>query len=96
MIVLSELFNFIDKAYPMLLSPTDLVSLGLYQSASDVSHSVKRGQAPPHLRLGYKKMVFPKATLLKWLQCKNSTETPRAPRKKETKKRRKSNVSRMS
>jgi predicted DNA-binding transcriptional regulator AlpA len=55
---------------PDFLRPIDLVTCGLYKSRSDVCWAMKRGQAPPSIRLTSHKIVFPKASLCDWLREK--------------------------
>lgn len=55
---------------PEFLRPIDLVNCGLYKSRSDVCWAMKRGQAPPAIRLTPHKIVFPKASLCDWLKEK--------------------------
>ena len=55
---------------PEFLRPKDLIKCGLYKSPSDVSWAMKRGQAPPSIRLTSHKIVFPKVSLCDWLREK--------------------------
>lgn len=55
---------------PEFLRPKDLVECGLYKSRSDVCWAMKRGQAPPSIKLTSHKIVFPRASLCEWLKEK--------------------------
>jgi hypothetical protein len=53
---------------PEFLRSSDLIALGLFSSYADVSHAIKRNQAPPHIKIGKRKTVFPKSQLIYWLK----------------------------
>ena len=55
---------------PDFLRPKDLIRLGLFKSPSDVTQNIRRGDAPPLIRLGVRKLVFPKSLLVEWLNNK--------------------------
>lgn len=57
----------LKENFPLFLRPIDLIKCGLFKSRSDVSVSIRRGQAPPLIRLSSNKIVFPRALLCNWL-----------------------------
>jgi hypothetical protein len=61
---------------PEFLRATDLISCGLFKTRSDVSWAMKRGLAPPSIKLSQHKIIFPRASLCEWLKekTKNSPE----------------------
>jgi len=69
----SELINSL-KDKPEFLRSRDLIELGIYRSFSDISYSIIRGFAPPHLRIGERKILYPKASLIAWLELKYNTQ----------------------
>lgn len=52
---------------PEFLTSTDLIDLGLFGSFSDVCWANKRGFGPPSIRLGKRKIRYPKIMLVEWL-----------------------------
>jgi predicted DNA-binding transcriptional regulator AlpA len=64
------LIKDINANLPEFLRPRDLVSCGLYRSRSDICWAMKRGQAPPSIKLTSHKIVFPRASLCEWLKEK--------------------------
>jgi predicted DNA-binding transcriptional regulator AlpA len=63
-------FENITANLPEFLRPSDLVICGLYKSRSDVCWAMKRGQAPPSIKITAHKIIFPKASLCEWLKEK--------------------------
>ena len=60
----------LQKKFPEFLRPRDLVKSGLYKSTSDLCWSMKRGLAPPSIKLSSHKVIFPRAPLCEWLREK--------------------------
>jgi hypothetical protein len=60
----------LDLKLPAFLRPSDLIDIGLYKSRSDICWSMKRGKAPPSIKLSTHKVVFPRAALCDWLRKK--------------------------
>ncbi len=60
----------IQKNFPEFLRAKDLVKSGLYKSTSDLCWSMKRGLAPPSIKLSSHKVIFPRASLCEWLREK--------------------------
>jgi hypothetical protein len=60
----------IQKKFPEFLRAKDLVKSGLYKSTSDLCWSMKRGLAPPSIKLSSHKVIFPRASLCGWLKEK--------------------------
>jgi len=67
---IESLVQDITDNLPEFLRPRDLVACGLYKSRSDVCWAMKRGQAPPSIKLTSHKIVFPRASLCDWLKEK--------------------------
>lgn len=67
---IESMVNAIERNFPEFLRAADLVKCGLYKSRSDISWSIRRGQAPPSIRLSSHKIVFPRANLCQWLKEK--------------------------
>jgi predicted DNA-binding transcriptional regulator AlpA len=67
----NEIAKDIKKNYPEFLRPTDLVATGLYKSRSDLCWSMKRGLAPPCIKLSSHKVIFPRASIIEWLKQKD-------------------------
>ncbi len=61
--------NLIDSLNdkPEYLRSKHLIELGLFGSFSDICLANKRGCGPPHIRIGDRKMVYPKRQLIEWL-----------------------------
>jgi len=55
---------------PEFLRSTDLIQLGLFKSFSDICCALKRGLGPPIIRLGERKIIYPKTLLIEWLKGK--------------------------
>ncbi len=68
------LIKDITTNLPEFLRPNDLVACGLYKSRSDVCWAMKRGQAPPSIKLTSHKIIFPRASLCEWLKEKAKIE----------------------
>lgn len=64
----------IQKNLPEFLRPIDLINCGLFKSRSDVAWAMKRGKAPPSIKLGSYKVVFPRISLVNWLREKSIKE----------------------
>ena len=60
--------NDLNSRLPEFLRPSDLVAFGLYKSRSDLCVAMKRGQAPPSIKVSAHKVVFPKSGLCNWLR----------------------------
>ena len=58
----------IEKNYPSFLRPKDLIKTGLFKSRSDVSWAIRRGYAPPSIKLSDHKVIFPRVSLCLWLR----------------------------
>jgi predicted DNA-binding transcriptional regulator AlpA len=69
----SELINSL-KDRPEFLRSRDLIELGIYKSFSDISYSIKRDLAPPYIKIGERKILYPKASLIAWLELKYNTQ----------------------
>jgi hypothetical protein len=55
------------KNIPDFLTSKDLIKLGLFNSPSNICHEAKRGCCPPRVRMGTRKVVYPKNLLIEWL-----------------------------
>jgi len=55
------------KNRPEFLRSTDLIELGLFTSRANVCRANKIGCAPPMIRLGDRKIIYPKKLLIEWL-----------------------------
>lgn len=55
------------EALPEFLRARDLVKLGLFGTRFSVTNAVRRGDAPPCIKLSAHKVIFPKSSLRKWL-----------------------------
>lgn len=64
----------ITANFPEFLRPIDLIKCGLYKSRSDVSWAMKRGKAPPFIRIAPQKVIFPRSSLCDWLREKMLVE----------------------
>lgn len=65
----SKIFiDYIEKSYPPLLKARDLIQMGLFPSRSAISSAIKRNEAPPFVRLGERKLRFPKCGLCEWIK----------------------------
>ena len=60
----------IQQNYPEILRPIDIIKTGLYKSRSDLCWSMKRGMAPPSIKLSSHKVIFPRAAIFEWLREK--------------------------
>ena len=58
----------IQENYPSFLRPKDLIKTGLFKSRSDVSWAIRRGYAPPSIKLSDHKVIFPRVSLCLWLR----------------------------
>ena len=63
--------NLIDALSnkPEFLRSKDLIELGLFKTLPDVCWSKKRGFAPPFIKIGKRKYVYPKKMLIEWLNA---------------------------
>jgi len=64
------IINDLNSRLPEFLRPADLVVFGLYKSRSDVCIAMKRGQAPPSIKVSSHKVIFPKSGICNWLRQK--------------------------
>ncbi len=67
---LDAVIQGIEKNFPEILRAKDIIRTGLYKSASDLCWSMKRGLAPPSIKLSSHKVIFPRAALCEWLREK--------------------------
>jgi predicted DNA-binding transcriptional regulator AlpA len=67
---IESIIDDLQKNLPEFLRPRDLIETGLFQSRSDVSWAIKRGQAPALIRLSSHKIVFPRSEIIRWLREK--------------------------
>lgn len=59
--------KYIQKNYKLFLKSTDLIKLGIFKNYTDVHLSRKNGTAPFFISLGKHKIIFPRCTLLDWI-----------------------------
>jgi predicted DNA-binding transcriptional regulator AlpA len=71
---ISLLINDLNSRLPEFLRPSDLVVYGLYKNRSDVCLAMKRGEAPPSIKISSHKVVFPKSGVCNWLLKKVDAE----------------------
>jgi len=66
----TQLGRFIErirKEYPEFLSTSDLIRLNIIPSRFAACRSLQRGTMPPSIRIGERKILFPRELLLSWL-----------------------------
>jgi hypothetical protein len=66
--LVEDLIKKIEEKAPDFMRPLDLIEIGIYSSHAEISTLLKKGFAPPYMRLGQKKVIFPKKTLCDWLR----------------------------
>lgn len=56
--------------FPEFIRGSDLIRMGLYKSRSDLCWSIKRGKAPPHIKVSSHKIIFARSSLCEWIKEK--------------------------
>lgn len=56
--------------FPEFIRGSDLIRMGLYKSRSDLCWSIKRGKAPPHIKVSSHKIIFSRSSLCEWIKGK--------------------------
>jgi len=63
------LYDILSR-YPEFIRGSDLIRMGLYKSRSDLCWSIKRGKAPPHIKVSSHKIIFARSSLCEWIKEK--------------------------
>lgn len=53
--------------FPEFLRARDLVAIGLFGSKFSVRSAQRKGNAPPSIKIGFNRVLFPKNSLVRWL-----------------------------
>jgi len=65
---IEELITHLESNCPKFLRASDLIRLGLFRSNAHVAMCLKRGQCPPRIRVGKRKVLYPTVSLCTWLK----------------------------
>ncbi len=63
-----QLAKILQEKFPMNLDPYDLVTLGIFPSLASLHGSILGDRAPPYIKVGKKKKVFPRELLITWMK----------------------------
>lgn len=67
----------IENSLPELCTVRDLIKAGFWKSHQSARNARLTEDAPPFLRIGKKKIIFPKTELIQWLRrCNGDDANP--------------------
>jgi hypothetical protein len=68
--------KWIDKHYPDMCYPQDLVEMGIYRSQQAAFYSRSKGEGPEYFALPNRRIGYPKSGLMKYLRKVKSSGRP--------------------
>jgi hypothetical protein len=57
--------------YPEFLRTKDLIRIGLFRTKFAVRNAQRKGNAPPSIKINFNRILFPKNSLIEWLEERN-------------------------